>query len=110
MRGGKECDEITRVAAGEAARNATRSREWLLVTEPPKDPDQGFVPQPGDPVVYFHQGHLDQLMEFPETRAEQLPWEEYPDMKPVEMCEVERVTYQPVEVCEVEHVTYQVLY
>ena len=35
-------------------------------------PLQGFVPQPGDPVVYFHQGHFDQLMEFPDTRAEQV--------------------------------------
>jgi hypothetical protein len=37
---------------------ARRSRAWLQVTEPPKDVDDDYVPQPGDVVMYFHQGHL----------------------------------------------------
>jgi WD40 repeat protein len=79
----------------ELAKNISRSRNWLMVTTPPKNVDHGYVPQIGDVVVYFLQGHEEQLCEFPEAQCQraQQPWEEF-KLKAAEKCEITDIKYQ----------------
>ena len=79
----------------ELEKNRDRSREWLLVTTPPKNADHGWVPQIGDAVVYFLQGHQEQMQEYPEAQCQrvQQPWEEF-KLKAAEKCEITDIKYQ----------------
>ena len=79
----------------ELDKNIARSRAWLLVTDPPAHVDAGYVPQLGDVVVYFVQGHQEQLMEYPEAQCQraQQPWEELA-LGAAEKCEVIDIKYQ----------------
>jgi len=79
----------------ELEKNVARSREWLLVTTPPKNVDHGYVPQIGDAVVYFRQGHEEQLCDYPEAQCQraQQPWEEF-RLRPAEKCEIADIKYQ----------------
>ncbi len=79
----------------ELNKNIARSRDWLLVTSPPKNVDHGYVPQIGDVVVYFRQGHEEQLCDYPEAQCQraQQPWEEF-ELKPAEKCQIDDIKYQ----------------
>ena len=79
----------------ELDKNVARSRDWLLVTTPPKNVDHGYVPQIGDVVVYFRQGHEEQLCDYPEAQCQraQQPWEEF-HLRSAEKCEIADIKYQ----------------
>jgi len=79
----------------ELDKNISRSRDWLLVTSPPKNVDHGYVPQIGDDVVYFRQGHEEQLCDYPEAQCQRAhqPWEEFA-LKPAEKCQITDIKYQ----------------
>ena len=80
----------------ELHKNINRCRKWLMGTRPPQNVDEGYVPQIGDAVVYFHQGHQEQLCDYPEAQCQraQQPWEEFKLLKPAEKCEVVDIKYQ----------------
>ena len=73
--------------------NRLRSRQWLQESRPSSNIDFGYVPQIGDFVMYFHQGHLSQLREYPDTTCDRWPWEVYCDMKTSEFCKIVAITY-----------------
>eukprot|EP01041_Mallomonas_annulata_P003184 gene3184-6281_t len=63
-------------------------RSWLMADSPQ---DQRYVPQVGDRVFYFAQGHLEYLRSFPENNPP--PWLSFARKWPVVECEVLTVSY-----------------
>jgi len=64
------------------------SRQWLLT---PNTSDSQYVPQVGDRVLYFPQGHIEALQLFAEDTAP--PWLSFPIKWPLVLCLVTAVRY-----------------
>lgn len=90
--------------------NAKRSREWLQLSEPPRHIDDDYIPQVGDTVVYFHQGHLACLQGGFADESSYFPLTDFPSMKSTETCKVLSVNYQfPAPNEDEEHSIFCVL-
>ena len=90
--------------------NAKRSREWLQGDNPPQHIDDDFIPQVGDTIVYFHQGHLACLEGGFSDESSIFPLTDFPSMKPAELCRVLNVNYQfPAPNEDEEHSVFCVL-
>jgi hypothetical protein len=63
-------------------------RQWLQYDT---QFDYQYVPQIGDTVIYFPQGHIELLNHFPENRPP--PWLQFSNKWPVVECKVENITY-----------------
>jgi hypothetical protein len=82
-----------RESAADLRSYTNRSRQWLKITEPPHDVDDDYIPQPGDVVIYFHQGHLACLEGgYPDTSR--FPLDMYKKLRTTEKCKVVSVKYQ----------------
>lgn len=68
--------------------DAQIDRSWLLLEA---QSDQQYIPQIGDRVLYFPQGHMLHLNDMPEARSP--PWLAFPTKWPVVECVVDYVKY-----------------